>query len=74
MNDRIEISSVAEAEADQIFLRLSQLESPDQAGQWYAGFLKAIESLSKMPKRGAIAKENEHFSQEMGKYQAIQTR
>ncbi|MBN8562624.1 type II toxin-antitoxin system RelE/ParE family toxin [Leptolyngbya boryana CZ1] len=65
MSYRIEISSVAEAEADSIFLRSSQILSPDQASQWYAGLLKAIESLSTMPKRCAIAKENEYFSQEI---------
>lgn len=65
MSYRIEISSVAEAEADAIFLRLSQVLSSEQASQWYGGLLEAIESLSTMPKRCAIAKENEYFSQEI---------
>jgi len=65
MTYRIEISSVAEAEADSAYLRLSQVMSLYQASQWYDGMLKAIESLSKMPKRCPLAKENEHFSQEI---------
>ncbi|BAU05840.1 type II toxin-antitoxin system RelE/ParE family toxin [Fischerella sp. NIES-3754] len=62
---RIEISSVAEAEADSAFLRLSQIISPSRASQWYAGLLQAIESLSQMPKGCPLARENEYFSQEI---------
>ena len=62
---RIEISSVAEAEADKAFLRLSQVASPTKATQWYAGLLKAIESLIQMPKRCLLARENDYFSQEI---------
>ncbi|WP_257999496.1 type II toxin-antitoxin system RelE/ParE family toxin [Fischerella thermalis] len=65
MEYRIEISSVAEAEADSAFLRLSQMVSPTKASQWYAGLLQAIESLSQMPKRCPLARENEYFSQEI---------
>lgn len=65
MKYRIEISSIAEAEADNAFLRLSQVTSPIQASQWYAGLLEAIESLSQMPKRFSLARENEYFSQEI---------
>lgn len=61
----IEISSVAEAEADSVFLRLSQVMSSAQASQWYLGLLQAIESLSHMPKRCPLARENEYFSQEI---------
>ncbi|MBW4667784.1 MAG: type II toxin-antitoxin system RelE/ParE family toxin [Cyanomargarita calcarea GSE-NOS-MK-12-04C] len=61
----VEISSVAEADADNAFLRLSQITSPTTASQWYAGLLQAIESLSQMPKRCSIARENEFFSQEI---------
>jgi plasmid stabilization system protein ParE len=55
----VEISSVAEAEADQAFLWWSQVASLEEAKRWYAGLLAAIDSLSQMPKRCAIAKENE---------------
>ena len=65
MKHRIEISSVAEAEADSAFLRLSQVTSPVKASQWYSGLLQAIESLSQMPKRCPLARENESFSQEI---------
>ncbi|EGJ29034.1 MULTISPECIES: type II toxin-antitoxin system RelE/ParE family toxin [Moorena] len=61
----IEISSVAEAEADSAFLRLSQVTSTTQASQWYAGLLQAIESLSQFPKRCPLARENKYFSQEI---------
>lgn len=65
MNYRIEISSIAEAEADSAFLRLSQISSSTKASQWYSGLLEAIASLSQMPKRCPLARENEHFSQEL---------
>jgi plasmid stabilization system protein ParE len=65
MKYRIEISSVAEVEADGAFLRLSQVTSPTKASQWYLGLLQAIESLSQMPKRCPLARENEYFSQEI---------
>lgn len=65
MKYRIEISSVAEAEADGAFLRLSQVASPAKASQWYLGLLQAIESLSQMPKRCPLSRENEYFSQEV---------
>ncbi|MDJ0900785.1 MAG: hypothetical protein QNJ55_18435 [Xenococcus sp. MO_188.B8] len=36
-----------------------------KAAQWYAGLLKAIKSLVKMPKRRPLARENKYFSQEI---------
>jgi plasmid stabilization system protein ParE len=65
MKYHIEISSVAEAEADKAFLQLSQVTSLERASQWYAGLLKVIESLSQMPKRCSLARENDYFSQEI---------
>ena len=61
----IEISSVAEEEADSAFLLLSQKTSPEKARKWYEGLLKAIESLSAMPKRCPVARENQYFSKEI---------
>jgi plasmid stabilization system protein ParE len=61
----IEISSVAEAEADTAFLRLSQQTSLAKASQWYSGLLQVIESLSQMPRRCSLARENKYFSQEI---------
>ncbi|MBD1852438.1 type II toxin-antitoxin system RelE/ParE family toxin [Leptolyngbya sp. FACHB-711] len=65
MKYRIEISSVAEAEADNAFLRLSQVTTPAKASQWYLGLLQAISSLSQMPKRCPLTRENQYFSQEI---------
>lgn len=61
----IEISSVAQHEADSAFLRLSQVVSLTMARQWYSGLLQEIQSLSQMPKRCPLARENEYFSQEI---------
>lgn len=65
MKYQILISSVAEAETDQIFLSISQRLSQGKAKEWYKGLLKAIQSLEEMPKRCALARENEKFSQEI---------
>lgn len=65
MSYRVEISSIAEAEVDSAFLRLSQVVSPEKARQWHQGLLKTIESLSEMPKRCPLARENKYFSQEI---------
>lgn len=65
MKYRIEISSLAESEADQAFLQLAQATSPTQASQWYARLLQAIASLAQMPKRCPLARENQYFSQEI---------
>ena len=65
MNYQVEISSVAEAEVDNAFLRLSQVMSPQKARHWYQELLKTIESLSEMPKRCSLARENKYFSQEI---------
>jgi plasmid stabilization system protein ParE len=63
MKYRIEISSVAESASDSAFLNISQLTSPAKASQWHSDLLKAIESLSVMPNRCPLARENEYFSQ-----------
>ncbi len=65
MSYRVEISSVAEAEADSAFLRLSQVTSPEKARHWYEELLRTIESLSEMPNRCPLARENKYFSQEI---------
>lgn len=62
---QIEISSVAEAEADQAFLWLSRNTSLAKARQWYAGLLTTIDSLAEMPKRCPLARENEQFTLEI---------
>ncbi|MDV2990768.1 MAG: hypothetical protein N4J56_000422 [Chroococcidiopsis sp. SAG 2025] len=65
MSYRIEISSVAEGEADSAFLRIYQITSSEKASQWYEGLLRVIESLSEMPKRCSLAREERYFSQEI---------
>ena len=65
MTYRIEIASVAQAEADRAFLRLSQSTSLNAAKEWYSGLLNAIGSLAQMPKRCSLAREDKHFSQEI---------
>jgi len=65
MNYRVDISSIAESEADQAFLQLSQRTSSEYAKQWYTGLLNTIASLSQMPKRCSLARENSYFSQEI---------
>ncbi len=46
-------------------MRLSQVTSAMKASKLYAGLLEAIESVSQMPKRCPLARENEYFSQEI---------
>jgi plasmid stabilization system protein ParE len=65
MTYKILISSIAEAEIDQLFLSVSQRVFPEKAKAWQEGLLKAITSLSTMPRRCSFARENEHFSQEI---------
>jgi plasmid stabilization system protein ParE len=62
---RIDFSSTAKSEADAAFLRFAQFTSSDRAQNWYQGLVKAIASLQEMPRRCAIAPENEFFSQEI---------
>jgi plasmid stabilization system protein ParE len=65
MKYRIEVSSVAEAEADKVFLDMAQRTSLETARYWQASLLSAIESLVQMPKRCSLARENQYFSQEI---------
>lgn len=61
----IDLSSVAKAEADAAFLSYSQYATPERAQDWYQGLLTAISSLTSMPRRCALARENRFFSQEI---------
>ena len=65
MIHRIDLSSVAKAEADAAFLSFSQYATAERAQNWYQGLLKAIASLKSMPRRCALARENPFFSQEI---------
>ncbi len=62
---KVEMSSVAEAEADGAFINLSQVTSIEQARIWYDGLLLAVRSLSTMPRRCSLARESDNFSDEL---------
>jgi plasmid stabilization system protein ParE len=47
------------------FLRLTQIVGDEQAQDWYQGLIQAIASLREMPRRGALAREDTFFSQEI---------
>lgn len=65
MKYNIEMSSVADADADSAFMWISQVASINRAREWYKGLLKAIDSLSQMPKRCPLARESKYFSLEI---------
>ena len=65
MTHRIDLSSVAKAEADAAFLSFSQYATPERAQDWYQGLFNAIASLKSMPRRCALARENRFFSQDI---------
>jgi hypothetical protein len=65
MTYRIDLSSIAKAEADAAFLNLSQYTAIESARVWYQGLIKAISSLETMPYRCSIARENAFFSREI---------
>ncbi|NES04769.1 MAG: type II toxin-antitoxin system RelE/ParE family toxin [Okeania sp. SIO2F4] len=65
MTYQIEISSVAKAEADKAFQWLCQVAPIETARNWYQELLKTIESLSEMPRRCPLARENNYFSKEI---------
>lgn len=62
MSYRIDLSSVAKAEADAAFLSFSQYATLERAQNWYQGLLKALSSLKSMPRQCALARENPFFS------------
>ena len=65
MTYRVDLSSVAKAEADAAFLSFSQYTTPEQAQRWYQGLIKAISTLGTMPRRCPVAREDAFFSQEI---------
>jgi hypothetical protein len=65
MTYRVDLSSVAKAETDAAFLSFSQYTTVEQAQIWYQRLIKAIGSLKNMPRRCAISRENDFFSQEI---------
>ncbi|MEA5420345.1 type II toxin-antitoxin system RelE/ParE family toxin [Spirulina sp. CCNP1310] len=65
MNCQIQISSVAESEADKAYLWIAQHLGTEPAKVWYSQLLKTIQSLAIMPNRCTLAPENAKFSQEI---------
>lgn len=61
MTYRIDLSSIAKAEADAAFLRFSQLTTVERAQFWYQGLIKAIFQEQEMPRRCPIAREDANF-------------
>ncbi len=64
MTYHVELSEAAEAEAEAAFLWMLRT-SPERAGKWYDGLLRAIDSLSEIPYRFAVSRESERFSEEV---------
>ena len=65
MTYRIDLSSIAKAEADAAFINFSQYTTIETAQAWYQGLIKAISTLETMPHRCSLARENAFFSQEV---------
>ena len=51
----------AEVDADDIFLRYNR-SVPDQGDRWQAGFVKALASLSSLPNRCPVAREDARYA------------
>jgi plasmid stabilization system protein ParE len=62
---RLDVSSVASDEADRAALSIANVLGAKFAQIWYEGLLLAIDSLTTMPRRCGLARENEFFSQEI---------
>jgi len=62
MTSRADLSSVAKVEADYTFLSFSQYTTIEQAQSWYQGLIKAISTFKTMPRRCAIARENDFYA------------
>ena len=60
MEYQVELSDEAEAELDAAYLFLLQ-RSPDAAFRWYIGARAAINSLSELPRRCPLARENASY-------------
>ena len=64
MRYRVELAEAAEAEIDAAYLRLARI-APEVAARWHSGLLRALESLSEMPRRCPLARESERFDVEV---------
>jgi plasmid stabilization system protein ParE len=62
---RLDVSSVASDEADGAALNIANVLGVERAKDWYDGLLLAMDSLTTMLRRCALARENKFFSQEI---------
>jgi plasmid stabilization system protein ParE len=65
MKYKVIIEKPAEQDIDEAFLWQCGLLPLARAEKWFAGLLKAIRSLSRFPRRHALAPENEAFDEEI---------
>lgn len=61
MTYRVDVSDPADAEAEEAVLWLARRVSPEYAGRWYAGLLRALRGLSAFPTRHPPARENDRY-------------
>lgn len=64
MNYRVDVSETAEVEIDRIYLWILR-RSPERASVWYEGFLREIESLSEMPRRCPLSRDDHGYAGEV---------
>jgi plasmid stabilization system protein ParE len=64
MTYSVSISDAAEAEMEKAYLHLNRV-SPEIAGRWYAGLLRAIATLEEMPRRHPLAREGGRYQIEI---------
>ncbi len=57
----IELTETAEIDVDNIYLRYNR-NIPDQVDRWHSGFTKSLSSLSLLPNRCPIAREDARFN------------
>lgn len=61
----VEVTLQAQAEALEIFVWKGEHHSVEIAAEWYNGIMQALYSLDEMPRRCALALENEDFPDEI---------
>ena len=61
----VEFTEVAQAEADAVYLWLSERVGLDYAIRWYEGLLLAARELSALPRANSIAPESDRYDVEV---------
>ena len=61
----VEFTEPALADADGVYLWLSQQTGPEHAVRWYEGLFEAAQTLSSLPRIHAIAPENDLYDVEV---------